>query len=236
MTALGSEEQRSRGDQLGADRYLVKSQVGIEDVVRTVHEVLGDGAPAIQPAAVPAPQAQQAAVRPVAPAVTRTAAPTQAAPQTAPQPQAAPAISPIQPPAQRAMAATPYAPPASATTAQPYHAVAQQQPHVPGPITQSATPGSVIKNKVIQPLNDPNASRVNINELLDRELAREAGLNPDEQITAPTVKQEQATINNQIQQFSEQQSSPTIQIDEQGNVTKPAQAPAGPPTPPPTIR
>lgn len=42
MTALSSDDQRARGEQLGADRYLVKSQVGIEDVVRTVHEVLED--------------------------------------------------------------------------------------------------------------------------------------------------------------------------------------------------
>lgn len=42
MTALSSEDQRSRGVSLGANRYLVKSQVGIEDVVRTVHDVLGD--------------------------------------------------------------------------------------------------------------------------------------------------------------------------------------------------
>lgn len=42
MTALSSEEQRSRGESLGANKYLVKSQVGIEDVVNAVHEVLGD--------------------------------------------------------------------------------------------------------------------------------------------------------------------------------------------------
>jgi CheY-like chemotaxis protein len=42
MTALSSEDQRSRGETLGANRYLVKSQVGIEDVVRTVHDVLSD--------------------------------------------------------------------------------------------------------------------------------------------------------------------------------------------------
>lgn len=42
MTALSSEDQRSRGERLGADRYLVKSQVGIEDVVNAVHDVLGD--------------------------------------------------------------------------------------------------------------------------------------------------------------------------------------------------
>jgi len=42
MTALSSEDQRARGESLGANRYLVKSQVGIEDVVRTVHDVLAD--------------------------------------------------------------------------------------------------------------------------------------------------------------------------------------------------
>lgn len=42
MTALSSDDQRARGESLGADRYLVKSQVGIEDVVNAIHEVLGD--------------------------------------------------------------------------------------------------------------------------------------------------------------------------------------------------
>lgn len=42
MTALSSDEERARGEALGANRYLVKSQVGIEDVVNAVHEVLGD--------------------------------------------------------------------------------------------------------------------------------------------------------------------------------------------------
>lgn len=44
MTALSSEDQRMRGENLGADRYLVKSQVGIEDVVNVVHDILGDRA------------------------------------------------------------------------------------------------------------------------------------------------------------------------------------------------
>lgn len=53
MTALSSDDQRQRGERLGADRYLVKSQVGIEDVVNAIHEVLGDritAAPVPQPA------------------------------------------------------------------------------------------------------------------------------------------------------------------------------------------
>lgn len=42
MTALSGEDQRARGEQLGCDRYLVKSQVGIEDVINAIHEVLND--------------------------------------------------------------------------------------------------------------------------------------------------------------------------------------------------
>ena len=39
MTALGSEADIERGNKLGADKYLVKSQVTLEDLVNTVHEV-----------------------------------------------------------------------------------------------------------------------------------------------------------------------------------------------------
>ena len=69
MTALSSEDQRQRGEALGADRYLVKSQVGIEDVVRTVHEVLGD-APEPEPAPVAPTPAIESVVAdsPMAPA------------------------------------------------------------------------------------------------------------------------------------------------------------------------
>ncbi len=42
MTALSGDEQRRRGERLGADRYLVKSQVGIEDMVNAIHDVLHD--------------------------------------------------------------------------------------------------------------------------------------------------------------------------------------------------
>lgn len=70
MTALSSEEQRQRGESLGADKYLVKSQVGIEDVINAVHEVMQDkqdgttgasSAPAeSQPAPQPVPEVQPA--------------------------------------------------------------------------------------------------------------------------------------------------------------------------------
>ena len=63
MTALSSDEQRQRGMALGADRYLIKSQVGIEDVVRTVHEVLGD-ASVPSPAPLVNEQAKRATIEP----------------------------------------------------------------------------------------------------------------------------------------------------------------------------
>lgn len=40
MTALGSSEDRERGEKLGVDKYLVKSQVTLEDVVATISKVL----------------------------------------------------------------------------------------------------------------------------------------------------------------------------------------------------
>lgn len=78
MTALSSEDQRARGENLGADRYLVKSQVGIEDVVNAVHEVLGDKAPEVK--APTTPQQPEAATTPAAsaPAVAETPAATEA--------------------------------------------------------------------------------------------------------------------------------------------------------------
>lgn len=47
MTALGQAEDRARGEKLGVVKYLVKSQVTLEDFVRVVREVLPpDGQPA----------------------------------------------------------------------------------------------------------------------------------------------------------------------------------------------
>lgn len=43
MTALSQEEDRQRGEQLGADKYVVKSQVTLDDVVSMTRELLGEG-------------------------------------------------------------------------------------------------------------------------------------------------------------------------------------------------
>lgn len=47
MTALSQAEDKSRADKLGADRYLVKSQVTLEDVAKVARDVLsGESTPA----------------------------------------------------------------------------------------------------------------------------------------------------------------------------------------------
>ncbi|MDR0887449.1 MAG: response regulator [Candidatus Nomurabacteria bacterium] len=77
LTALNDESQRQRGEKLGADRYLVKSQTGIDDIVATVKELLAAPAtpnPTEPQVAVAQPQAQIEVATPaasVAPAVSQ---------------------------------------------------------------------------------------------------------------------------------------------------------------------
>ena len=60
MTALGQAEDQARGEKLGVVKYLVKSQVTLEDFARVVKEVLGPGSP------------QEAAAAPAAPTSTNS--------------------------------------------------------------------------------------------------------------------------------------------------------------------
>ena len=124
MTALSADDQKARGETLGADRFLVKSQVGIEDVVNAVHEVLNDanGAPV---ATATAPTTDNMMTQfAAAPAQTPVQTPIQAPVQTPAQPitSAQSFVS-----AQPAMQAQPITPTQPATQAQPV----QAQPATP---------------------------------------------------------------------------------------------------------
>ncbi len=187
MTALSSEDQRLRGEQLGADRYLVKSQVGIEDVVRTVHEVLGD-APVAQPtaqqtfsqptpSAVPRPSAPQSVPvppRPVAPTYTTPAQPAAPVAQPAPQPFGA----------QPQQVATPQMPQQPAPQPVPQPVPQTMQPVAPAPAPQPATlpqptapfssqrPAN-LGERIIHPLEAPVQTGPDVASLIDRELTAE---------------------------------------------------------------
>ena len=180
MTALSSEDQRLRGEQLGADRYLVKSQVGIEDVVRTVHEVLGD-APVAQPtaqqafsqpapSAVPRPSAPQSVPvppRPTAPTYTTPVQPGAQAPSPfGAQPQQPSA--PQQPAQQPQMAPT--APQPTPTLAPEPQAATLPQPTAPFSSQRPANLGE----RIIHPLEAPAQSTPDVASLIDRELTSES--------------------------------------------------------------
>jgi CheY-like chemotaxis protein len=101
LTALGQAEDKTRADQLGADRYLVKSQVTLEDIVKSAQDLLSNGpaTPAVQPRATPAPTVP-ATPPPVIPMATPPATPV---PTTPP-------VTPVTPPTPSQLAPLPAAP------------------------------------------------------------------------------------------------------------------------------
>ena len=172
MTALSSEDQRKRGEQLGADKYLVKSQVGIEDVVRAVHETLGDlpgvgtnPVPVSQPAhtyepVAPTPQSTPAAPQPVTRPDVSSLSPQPAAPTATPT---TPTVNPLiqQHPQQAfAPAPQPIPTPQPATLPQPM-----------APFSSPAPRPSGLGDRVIQPLPaDDSQNSVDISKLMAEEL------------------------------------------------------------------
>ena len=140
MTALSADDQKARGESLGADRFLVKSQVGIEDVVNAVHEVLNDtnGAPATT-ATVPTTDNMMTQF---------VAAPAQTPVQTTVQ-------APVQTPAQPVASAQPFAsaqPDAQAQQTIPTQPVTQTQPFSPTQPTTQTQPATPVQT----PINNPN--------------------------------------------------------------------------------
>ena len=186
MTALSSEDQRKRGEQLGADKYLVKSQVGIEDVVRAVHEALGDlpgvgtnPVPVSQPAhtyesVAPTPQPTPAAPQPVTRPDISSLSPLPTAPAATPT---TPAANPlIQQHSQQVFAPAPQPLPQPAQTPVPQPIpTPQQQPAVlPQPMAPFSSPAprpSGLGDRIIQPLPaDDSQNSVDISKLMAEEL------------------------------------------------------------------
>lgn len=162
MTALSSEDQRARGEALGADRYLVKSQVGIEDVVRTVHDVLGDapvsGMSAAQTfgsASAPRPSMPSPTVPP-----TRSVQPLQ---QTMPTPPPFTAAATPQP---RPQLVAPSAPAPQAASGLP-------QPTAPFSTARPANLGERILHPIAAPTT-PNGPKPDISSLMAQELNQAA--------------------------------------------------------------
>ncbi len=198
MTALSSDDQRARGEALGADRYLVKSQVGIEDVVRTVHDVLGDGVSTPQTAAQSfGTPALSAVAQPVsAPIVAATPIPapisfpdpvTLSDPATMPTPLSVSASS--APPVINTPPEIPPSAPAPLPTPEPVISAPNPFQSAPNTLPQptapfgSSRPGS-LGDRVISPLSEQPAP-VDMANLMSQELSGAASAQPPVAPTPP---------------------------------------------------
>lgn len=177
LTALGQADDQQRADRLGADRYLVKSQVTLEDIVNVAHQLLGDtpepepvapapaAEPAPEPAAVPAPVAVEPPVVESTPAIL---------------PVASVAVLPAAEPVMTPTVAEPVAP-----VSQPEPVVSAAPDPVPSPAPTS--PQTSFSAVQVQPSDAP----------FDATETTVAPQSSDAQTTA----QEEATVEAQIEDF-----------------------------------
>lgn len=131
LTALGQADDRTRAEQLGADKYLVKSQVTLEDIVSAAHELLDE------PTLAEAAPTTAAAIREISEPV-----------QQQPQPVATVQVvaAPVKPaPTGDLGATTPAAVPAAASVAQPQPAVSPQPVQPATAVPASAAPAEVVQ-------------------------------------------------------------------------------------------
>lgn len=149
MTALSSEDQRARGEALGANRYLVKSQVGIEDVVRTVHDVLADSPIAVASAS----QMFKTPTAPTAP-IASTPQPINITVQQNPAPAPQPVVEPVSAPATAMPQPTaPFSSPAPASLGNQVVNQTPVTPTQPTPITvQFAETQPVVATPITTPI------------------------------------------------------------------------------------
>ncbi len=180
LTALGQAEDQVRAGKLGADKYLVKSQVTLEDIVNTAKELLGELAP---PTAAPAVASELPAA---------TEAPAAAGPVAVEQPVVPAPLSPNEP----EVTPTPApAPPIDTlpTTMTPLQPIAPAPPVMPIPDPASvATSVSVVDPDpivpAVQPLTMPAA----------------------EPVAAQTTAAEEATVDSQIENFAHATTEPQV--------------------------
>jgi CheY-like chemotaxis protein len=154
MTALSQAEDKARADKLGADRYLVKSQVTLEDVANVVRDVLaGDSPEDDQPSPTFNPDTD-----PISQAAARVNPPPPATPPPVqvPDPVIATPAQPIPEPVVTSPPAPPIAEPAPLppTPPTPEPEVVAPAPPTPEPVV--AAPSPPIPAPVVTPPPAPS--------------------------------------------------------------------------------
>lgn len=222
LTALGQSDDQQRADKLGADRYLVKSQVTLEDIVKAAHDLLEDGpAPdTVAAAAVDPPQPPQPAapVAPVAPVPVATPPP--------PSDNIAKDDKLMEDAIDSLMTDTETKAPTTADEAPKEPKEPEEKTTSDGAENSDQVP--VAHKKVIKPMDDKPGK--DIQTLLAEEEAKEAGTAAPAMPTtsaAPTTAAEEAVMDAKIEDFVAGAST-----DPTPPPTPPASAPAAPAIPP----
>lgn len=143
LTALGQAEDKTRADSLGADRYLVKSQVTLEDIVKAAGELLAPDATTTS--TEEAAQAPTAGIAAVAPAASAT-------PILVPEPAVAmpPTVVPVP---------VVVAPPVvSNVPTPPQSAVVPEPANTPEPVAAAALPEPTVVAAPVAPTPAPQPS------------------------------------------------------------------------------
>jgi len=160
LTALGQAEDKTRANSLGADRYLVKSQVTLEDIVKAAHELI-DGAAAPASAPAPTPVVPTTSPEPVA------VAPVEVQPASTVTPPMSPTIStptPAAPAAPVTPVTEPVAQPTALSTPQPVTA-----PEAPA--ISSVTPVTTVPVIAPAPVPDDDVAKLNTPTTADEDVA-----------------------------------------------------------------
>jgi len=157
LTALGQAEDKTRANSLGADRYLVKSQVTLEDIVKAAHELI-DGAAAPASAPAPTPVVPTTSPEPVA------VAPAEVQPASTVTPPMSPTISTPTPAAPVTPVTEPVAQPTALSTPQPVTG-----PEAPA--ISSVTPVTTVPVTAPAPVPDDDVAKLNTPTTADEDVA-----------------------------------------------------------------
>lgn len=199
LTALGQAEDKTRADSLGADRYLVKSQVTLEDIVKAADELLNPDAAVAAPAEASAVTAEPTPVAQAAPTFSPIASPDVAAAAHQPEANQAvptmPTVSASEPNDNPEAAVTPIpdVPVQPAPVAEPQQAAPTPVP-APEPATDAVQPAPT-------PVSDDSTPQEDepLIQMPPQPVGTEAAITTTGQ--AQSTSQENAAVAQQIENF-----------------------------------
>ncbi len=211
LTALGQAEDKTRADSLGADRYLVKSQVTLEDIVKAADELLNPDATSDATATSPAANATTTAADTLSPTASPEVA--AAAHQTvavenapvSPEPASEPMAAPVTP------VAVPVQPAPESSTPQPVAVVPEPATDATPTTDIPVAPAPVPQPTPTDPPVQDTESTEPLIQMPPQPVSTESATTTTTQ--AQSTSQENAAVNQQIENFVNTTPASTPPVD-----------------------